>query len=178
MPADSLNGQGIFLPASRLLSDEELETVVKVFVRLGVHKLRLTGGEPLLRPRLPELVEKLAAIEGIDDLAITTNGILLPRLASRLKQAGLGRITVSLDSLDEDVFQSMSGGRGSVTEVLAGIEAAENAGFHQLKINSVIQKGSNDRSVLDLVEYFRGSGHILRFIEWTLETSIPGQHQK
>ncbi len=166
MPADSLNGQGIFLPASRLLTDLELETVVRVFVRLGVHKLRLTGGEPLLRPHLPDLVRRVSVIEGLDDLAITTNAILLPRLASQLKQAGLGRITVSLDSLDETVFKSMSGGRGSVAEVLDGISAAEQAGFDQIKINSVIQKGINDHNVLDLVEHFRGSGHILRFIEF------------
>jgi cyclic pyranopterin phosphate synthase len=166
MPADSLNGQGIFLPASRLLNDVELETVVKVFVRLGVHKLRLTGGEPLLRPNLPGLVKKLSAIDGINDLALTTNGILLPRLASALRQAGLGRITVSLDSLDDEVYKSMSGGRGSVAEVLAGIAAAEDAGFSQIKINTVIQKGSNDHNILELVEHFRGSGHILRFIEF------------
>jgi len=108
----------------------------------------------------------VSVIEGLDDLAITTNAILLPRLASQLKQAGLGRITVSLDSLDETVFKSMSGGRGSVAEVLDGISAAEQAGFDQIKINSVIQKGINDHNVLDLVEHFRGSGHILRFIEF------------
>ena len=166
MPADSLNGRGIFLPTSRLLTDSELETVVRAFVRLGVHKLRLTGGEPLLRPNFPGLVKRLAAIEGINDLAVTTNAILLPRMALSLKQAGLGRITVSLDSLDEEVFKSMSGGRGSVAEVLKGISAAEVAGFQQLKINTVIQKGLNDHNILDLVRHFRGSGHILRFIEF------------
>lgn len=166
MPADSLHGQGIFLPSERLLTDPELETVVRAFVRLGVHKLRLTGGEPLLRPQLPELVQRLSAITGIEDLAMTTNAILLPRLADKLKQAGLGRITVSLDSLDENVFKAMSGGRGSVAEVLEGISAAQAAGFKQLKINTVIQKGLNDDNVLDLVRHFRGSGHILRFIEF------------
>ncbi len=166
MPSDSLNGQGIFLPQSRLLTDAELETVVRAFVELGVHKLRLTGGEPLLRPKLSDLVARLSAINGIDDLAITTNAILLPRQASDLKKSGLGRITVSLDSLDETTFKLMSGGRGSVAEVLQGIAAAEEAGFGQLKINTVVQKGLNDHNLLDLVQHFRGSGHIVRFIEF------------
>lgn len=166
MPAESLNGQGVFLPAARLLSDDELETVVRVFVRLGVHKLRLTGGEPLLRPRLVDLVDRLSALDGIDDLAITTNAILLPKMAQALKTAGLGRITISLDSLDEPVFRSMSGGRGSVAEVLDGISAAEQAGFGTLKINTVVQRDVNDAGVLEMVDHFRGSGHSPRFIEF------------
>jgi cyclic pyranopterin phosphate synthase len=166
MPEESLNGQGVFLPSTRLLTDAELERVVRLFVLMGVHKLRLTGGEPLLRPELPALVKRLAAIEGIDDLAITTNAILLPRMAAELKRAGLGRITVSLDSLDNQIFKTMSGGRGSVAEVLDGIAAAEQAGFRQIKINSVVQRNVNDRCVTDLAEHFRGSGHTLRFIEF------------
>lgn len=166
MPQESLHGRGVFLPPSRLLSDAELETAVRAFVRLGVHKLRLTGGEPLLRPQLPQLVERLAAVPGIDDLAITTNGMLLPQLAKPLHTAGLGRITVSLDSLDEKVFRTMSGGRGSPAEVLHGINAAEQAGFTRLKINTVVQRGINDGTVLDLVEHFRGSGHVVRLIEF------------
>lgn len=166
MPEESLQGQGVFLPGSKLLTDSELEKVVRIFVRMGVHKLRLTGGEPLLRPELPALVKRLAAIEGIDDLAITTNAILLPRMAKELKSAGLGRITVSLDSLDDNVFKAMSGNRGSVAEVLDGIAAAEQAGFDHMKINTVVQKDINDGMVLDLVEYFRGSGHTVRFIEF------------
>jgi len=166
MPEESMHGQGVFLPGSKLLTDSELEKVVRVFVRMGVHKLRLTGGEPLLRPDLPSLVKCLSGIDGIDDLAITTNAILLPRMAKQLKQAGLGRITVSLDSLDEKVFREMSGGRGSVAEVLDGIAAAEQAGFDRMKINTVIQKDINDGLVLDLVDHFRGTGHTIRFIEF------------
>jgi len=166
MPAESLEGQGIFLPPGRLLSDSELERVVRVFTGLGVHKLRITGGEPLLRPGLPGLVSKLAAIDGIDDLAMTTNAILLPGLAMALKRAGLGRITISLDSLDDGVFRQMSGGRSHVQQVLDGISAAEQAGFGGLKINTVVQKSVNDHTVLALVEHFRGSGHTVRLIEF------------
>lgn len=182
MPEESLHGRGIFLPTARLLTDGELETVVRTFTRLGVHKLRLTGGEPLLRPKLPQLVERLARIPGIDDLAITTNGILLPKLAQELRSAGLGRITVSLDSLDTEVFRTMSGGRGAATEVLDGILAAEQAGFQKLKINTVVQRKVNDHTVLDLVEHFRGSGHVVRLIEfmdvgnmnhWSREQVVP-----
>ncbi|NNE04434.1 MAG: GTP 3',8-cyclase MoaA [Xanthomonadales bacterium] len=182
MPAESFEGRGIFLPPGRLLSDAELEQLVRVFTSLGVHKLRITGGEPLLRPGLPELVRSLAAIDGIDDLAMTTNAMLLPGLALPLKRAGLGRITVSLDSLDNSVFREMSGGRGSVQEVLDGITAAEVAGFGKLKINTVVQKSINDHTVLDLVDHFRGSGHTVRLIEfmdvgnlnhWSREQVVP-----
>lgn len=166
MPVESLHGRGVFLPSHHLLSDGEIELLVRVFTQLGVHKVRLTGGEPLLRPGFVELVGRIAAIEGITDLALTTNGILLPRFAPALKQAGLGRITVSLDSLDEAVFREMAGGRGSVAEVLAGIEAAEQAGFTQLKINSVVQRDVNDHTICDLVAHFRHSGHTLRLIEF------------
>lgn len=166
MPANSLNGQGVFLPSQRLLSDDELEVLVSAFAALGVHKLRLTGGEPLLRPGFVSLVRRLALIEGIDDLAITTNALLLPRMAADLKGAGLSRITVSLDSLDEEVFRDMSGARGSVGEVLAGIAAAEEAGFGPVKINAVVQRDINDHLVTGLVEHFRGSGHTVRFIEF------------
>ncbi|NND43917.1 MAG: GTP 3',8-cyclase MoaA [Xanthomonadales bacterium] len=166
MPEESLEGRGIFLPPDKLLSDDELVALVRVFVRLGVHKLRLTGGEPMLRPGLPGLVGRLAAVDGIQDLAMTTNAILLPRLAAPLKQAGLGRITVSLDSLDEAVFRRMSGGHGSVAQVLDGIRAAEEAGFTRMKINTVVQRGVNDDGVLDLVSHFRGTGHTLRLIEF------------
>lgn len=166
MPAESLNGQGVFLPAGRLLTDGEVERLVRVFVELGVHKVRLTGGEPLLRPGLAALVSRLSKVAGVNDLALTTNAILLPRLAPALAAAGLGRITVSLDSLDEKVFSAMAGGRSSVSEVLSGIDAAVQAGFKHLKINTVVQRGVNDGSVLDLVEHFRGSGHTVRLIEF------------
>ncbi|MEH6419950.1 GTP 3',8-cyclase MoaA [Pseudomonas sp. CGJS7] len=154
------------LDAAARLSFDEIETLVRGFVRIGVSKLRLTGGEPLLRKRLPELIERLARIEGLDDLALTTNGSLLARQARALRQAGLRRLTVSLDALDPERFRRLSGGRGEVAEVLAGIEAAHAAGFESLKINCVIQRGLNEDQVLPLAEHFRGSGHVLRFIEY------------
>lgn len=166
MPEESLHGRGVFLPPQHLLSDGEIELVVRVFAGLGVTKIRLTGGEPLLRPGFVELVGRIAAIDGIADLALTTNAVLLPRLAGGLKQAGLGRITVSLDSLDETIFRKMAGGRGSAQEVLDGIKAAEAAGFRNLKINTVVQRNINDQSVLDLVTHFRNSGHTVRLIEF------------
>ena len=166
MPEESLNGRGVFLPSHHLLSDAEIELLVRVFTGLGVHKIRLTGGEPLLRPGFVELVGRLSAIEGITDLALTTNAVLLPRFAEVLRESGLGRITISLDSLDETVFRQMAGGRGSVHEVLDGIKAAEQAGFKHLKINTVVQRNINDHTVPDLVEYFRNSGHTVRLIEF------------
>jgi len=166
MPEESLNGKGVFLPSHHLLSDGEIELMVRVFTSLGVHKVRLTGGEPLLRPGFVELVDRISSIEGITDLALTTNAVLLPRYAEALKKAGLGRITVSLDSLDEAVFREMAGGRGSVSEVLDGIEAAEQAGFDNVKINTVVQRNINDHTVPDLVEHFRNSGHTIRLIEF------------
>jgi len=166
MPEESLNGRGVFLPSHHLLSDGEIELLVRVFTGLGVHKIRLTGGEPLLRPGFVDLVSRISAIEGITDLALTTNAVLLPRFAGALKKAGLGRITVSLDSLDNAIFRQMAGGRGSVAEVLDGIKAAGQAGFKHLKINTVVQRNVNDHTVLDLVEYFRNSGHTVRLIEF------------
>ena len=166
MPKDPLNGKGKFLTWRERLSDREIEQLVRAFVKLGVAKVRITGGEPLLRPGLTGLIERLARLSGIRDLALITNGILLPQMAQDLASAGLGRITVSLDSLDENVFATMTGNRGSVTQVLKGIEAAGNAGFNSLKINTVVQRGVNDHTVMDLVRHFRGSGHILRLIEF------------
>jgi cyclic pyranopterin phosphate synthase len=165
MPEESLHGRGVFLRPHYLLSDGEIELLVRVFAGLGVHKLRLTGGEPLLRPGFVDLVSRISSIEGITDLAVTTNAVLLPRHAQALEKAGLGRITVSLDSLDETVFRQMAGNRGSVKEVLDGIEAAE-AGFENLKINTVVQRGINDHTIMDLVGHFRNSGHTVRLIEF------------
>src|SRR5688572_27416580 len=127
------------LDAASRLSFDEIETLVRGFVRVGVSKLRLTGGEPLLRKRLPELVARLARIEGIEDLALTTNGSLLARHAQALREAGLRRLTVSLDALDPERFRRLSGGRGEVADVLEGIAAARAAGFGSLKINCVVQ---------------------------------------
>jgi cyclic pyranopterin phosphate synthase len=165
MPADQVPDDYGLDAASRL-SFDEIETLVRGFVRVGVRKLRLTGGEPLLRKRLPELIRRLSAIDGLEDLALTTNGSLLAAQARSLHDAGLRRITVSLDALEPHVFDVMSGGRGRVEDVLRGIAAAMDAGFRRLKINSVIQRGLNEDQVLPLVEHFRGSGHVLRFIEY------------
>lgn len=166
MPADSLQGRGIFLPLEKLLTDHEIEDLVRSFVELGVRKLRITGGEPLVRPGLPALVARLAAIRGLDDIALTTNGVLLPRLAGDLADAGLGRITVSLDTLDEQVLDRMSGGKAKLQDILAGIAAAADAGFERIKINTVVQRGVNDHTIMDLLEHFRGTPHRLRLIEY------------
>jgi len=166
MPEESLHARGVFLRPQYLLSDGEIELLVRTFVSLGVQKLRLTGGEPLLRPGFVELVDRLARIEGLKDLALTTNAVLIPRHAKALKQAGLGRITVSLDSLDEAIFRQMAGNRGSVQEVFDGIAAAERAGFGKMKINTVVQRNVNDHTLVDLVGHFRHSGHTVRLIEF------------
>ena len=165
MPADQVP-EDYGLDAAGRLSFDEIETLVRGFARIGVSKLRLTGGEPLLRTHLPELITRLSQVPGIDDLALTTNGSLLAAQASALHKAGLRRLTVSLDALDAALFRRLSGGRGEVTAVLAGIEAAMQAGFASLKINCVVQRGVNEDQVLPLVEHFRHSGHVLRFIEY------------
>ena len=166
MPADSMQGRGVFLPLEKLLTDHEIEDMVRAFVDLGVRKLRITGGEPLIRPGLPALIEKLAAIPRLNDIALTTNGVMLNRLSGDLAEAGLNRITVSLDTLDRKVLSEMSGGKAKLEQILDGIEAAENAGFDRLKINTVVQKGVNDHTVMDLVKFFRGTPHRLRLIEY------------
>ncbi len=165
MPAEH-TPEGFGLDRAGRLSFQEVERLVRGFVRLGVRKVRLTGGEPLLRKRLPDLVTRLAGIAGVDDLALTTNGSLLAGQAAALRQAGLHRLTVSLDSLDSDRFAALSGGRGRVEQVLAGIAAAEAAGFGPIKINCVVRRGENEIDVLPLVAHFRGTGHVLRFIEY------------
>ncbi len=182
MPPDSLQGRGVFLPLVKLLTDHEIVDLVRAFTALGVRKLRLTGGEPLVRPGMPALIGQLARIDGLEDIAMTTNGVLLPRLATDLAAAGLGRLTVSLDSLDPDVLHAMSGGKGKLADVLAGIDAAEAAGFRNIKINTVVQRGVNDHTVLDLLAHFRGTGHTVRLIEymdvgncnhWQLDQVVP-----
>jgi cyclic pyranopterin phosphate synthase len=166
MPADSLQVKGGFLPLEKLLTDHEIEDLVRAFVDLGVRKLRLTGGEPLLRPGLPALVEQLAAIPGLDDIALTTNGVMLPRLADDLAAAGLGRLTVSLDTLDPETLSRMSGGKARLEQILDGIRAAEDAGFESMKINTVVQRGVNDHTIMDLLAHFRGTRHRVRLIEF------------
>ena len=166
MPAEIYGESYKFLPRAHWLTPGEIKRVAGLFVGLGVNKLRITGGEPLLRRDLNEIVAGLAGLEGVDDLALTTNGTRLAERAVELRAAGLKRITVSLDSLDETVCREMNGGRGDVATVLKSIEAAMNAGFDPIKINVMVQRSINDHTVLDLVEHFRGTGIIVRFIEY------------
>jgi len=166
MPKETFHDRYRFLRTSERLGFNEIVRVARAAVALGVRKLRLTGGEPLLRPRLAELVGELSMIEGVEDIALTTNGVLLAQHASELKANGLGRVTVSLDSLDPDVFASMSGGFGGLDDVLEGIEAAIEAGLGPVKINTVVRRGANDHTVLPLLGHFRGSPVIVRLIEY------------
>ena len=166
MPRHTFHDGYRFLTSGERLDFAEITRLTRLAARLGVRKLRLTGGEPLLRPNLADLIGDLSAIPGIEDMALTTNGMLLAKYATELKAAGLTRITVSLDSLDPVVFAKMSGGFGGVAEVLEGIEAARRAGLAPIKVNAVVQRGVNDHTALDLVERFRGSGVIVRFIEY------------
>jgi len=166
MPEDKYHKDFQFLNADERLSFDEIVRLARLFAGFGVHKLRITGGEPLLRANLADLIAELSQIEGIDDIALTTNGILLAQHAAVLKAAGLDRVTVSLDALDDNIFRRMSGGRGSVARVLEGIHEAESAGLTPVKVNTVVRRGLNDAGVLELVEHFRGSPTILRFIEY------------
>jgi cyclic pyranopterin phosphate synthase len=166
MPEDKYHKDFQFLAADERLAFDEIVRLARVFASLGVHKLRITGGEPLLRANLPDLIADLSAIDGIEDIALTTNGILLAQHAAALKAAGLDRVTVSLDSLDPEIFRKMSGGRGSHERVLEGIREAAMAGLQPIKINTVVKRGLNDHSVVDIVEEFRGTEIIPRFIEY------------
>jgi cyclic pyranopterin phosphate synthase len=155
-----------WLARSSILSIDEIARVARVAAAAGVTTFRLTGGEPLLRANLSDLVGDLTSIPGIEDVALTTNGILLAQHAVELQAAGLKRVTVSLDSLDPQVFKRMSGELGDVEDVLSGIEHARRAGLAPIKVNAVIQRGANDHTALDLVERFRDTGVIVRFIEY------------
>ena len=166
MPKETFHDRYRFLRTSERLGFNEIVRVARAAVALGARKLRLTGGEPLLRPRLAELVGELSMIDGVEDIALTTNGVLLAQHASELKANGLGRVTVSLDSLDPEVFARMSGGFGGLADVLEGIEAAIEAGLGPVKINTVVRRGANDHTVLPLLEHFRGSPVIVRLIEY------------
>ena len=166
MPETEFHADYEFLTRQQRLSHDEIVRLASIAVNLGVTKLRLTGGEPLLDKKVADLVARLAKIEGVDDLALTTNAMLLAPVAQKLADAGLHRVTISLDTLDTDIFRAMSGGRGDLATVIKGIEAAEQAGLLPVKINTVVQRGVNDHTVLDLLEHFRGSGHIVRLIEY------------
>lgn len=181
MPRDKFGRDHAFLSRDDLLSFEEIVRVARVAVGLGVRKVRLTGGEPLLRRELHRLVEMLREIPGIE-IALTTNGALLSRHASALRQAGLDRVTVSLDALDDATFRRMNDVDFPVADVLRGIDAAADAGFTDTKINMVVRRGVNDGGIVDMARYFRGSGHVLRFIEfmdvgltndWRLDQVVP-----
>jgi cyclic pyranopterin phosphate synthase len=166
MPRETFHEHYRFLKSSERLSFEEIVRLARLFVTAGVRKIRLTGGEPLLRPNLAELVGELTALDRIEDVALTTNGVLLAQHAAELKANGLQRITVSLDSLDPEIFRQMTGGFAERDRVLEGIRAALDAGLTPIKINAVIERGLNDHTALDLVEHFRGTGIIVRFIEY------------
>ncbi len=181
MPREVFGVAHPFLPRTEILSYEEIARLVRIATRLGVRKIRLTGGEPLLRRDLPDLVAMLRAVGDLD-LALTTNGVLLERSASALAQAGLDRVTVSLDALDPEIFQRMSDTRVAVGTVLAGIDAAQAAGLGPVKVNCVVQRGVNEQEIPKLAAYFRHRGVVVRFIEymdvgstngWRLDDVVP-----
>jgi len=166
MPKDQYHKNYTFLQPTQWLSFDEIKRIVKQFAACGVNKVRLTGGEPLLRPNLHKLIKDLKKIEGIDDIALTTNGELLYKYVRQLKAAGLNRITISLDAIDPKIFSSMSGDRGHLANVLSSIKSCEHHGFDSLKFNVVIQKGVNENQIMPLIERFRYTKHVLRFIEY------------
>ena len=181
MPQEIFGRDYQFLAREKLLNFEEIQRLARIFVDHGVKKIRLTGGEPLLRRELEKLVEKLAEMPGLE-LALTTNGGLLAEKAQGLKKAGLKRVTVSLDSLDNEIFASMNGVNFPVERVLEGIEAAKAAGLAPIKINMVVRRGVNESSILPMAKHFHGTGHIVRFIEymdvgttngWCLDDVVP-----
>ena len=166
MPAEIYGERYQFLPRESLLTFEEITRLTGILVRLGVTKVRITGGEPLVRADVDRLIAMLSDIPGIDDLAMTTNAYLLPQFAQKLRDAGLRRITVSLDSLDEEVFRKMNGRNFGTERVLEGIAAAEEVGFSPIKLNAVVQRGVNDHTLVDLARFAKERGHIVRFIEY------------
>ena len=184
MPAEIYGERYEFLPKADLLTFEEITRLTRLLTRLGATKVRLTGGEPLVRNEIEKLVALLARIQGIRDLTMTTNAYLLPQKAQALKDAGLQRVTVSLDSLDDEVFRRMNGRGFSTDRVLQGIDAAGRAGLSPIKINAVVQRGVNDHTLVDLARYFKDRGHIVRFIEymdvgnrngWRLDHVVPSE---
>lgn len=184
MPREVFGPGYAFLKRDELLTYEEITRVARVLVELGVEKIRITGGEPLVRRDLHELVARLRVIPGLRDLTLTTNGSLLAQQAKRLAEAGLQRVTVSLDSLDDAVFRAMNDVGVGVETVLEGIAAAREAGLWPIKVNAVVKRGVNDHTVVDLARYFKGTGIIVRFIEfmdvgatngWKLEHVVTGR---
>lgn len=166
MPEDEYPAHHDFLARDKYISFDEIERLARIFVELGVRKIRITGGEPLLRRNLDDLVARLAVIAELEDIALTTNGVLLEQRASKLAAAGLKRVTVSLDSVDEDVFARMSGGRRDLQRVLDGIDAAAGAGLGPIKINAVVKRDENEGAIMQLLAHFRHTPHIVRLIEY------------
>lgn len=184
MPAEIFGERYQFLPKAQLLTFEEITRLTRVLVRLGAVKLRITGGEPLVRQEIDKLVGMLAPIDGVEDLAMTTNAYFLPQKIDALKAAGLRRLTISLDTLDDAIFKQMNGGRASVEQVLQGVYAAEQAAYTPIKFNAVVQRGVNDHTLVDLARWAKDRGHIVRFIEymdvgnrngWRMEHVVPSK---
>ncbi|BFH60864.1 GTP 3',8-cyclase MoaA [Paenibacillus azoreducens] len=165
MPEEIFGREYPFLARDHLLSVDETVRLAGIFAGLGVQKMRITGGEPILRKELPEIIAGIAGIKEVKDIALTTNGSLLAGQAGKLREAGLMRVAVSLDALDDEIFMRMNGGKSRVKKVLEGIDAAAEAGL-KVKVNMVVQKGVNEHALLPMVRYFREKGHILRMIEY------------
>ncbi|HPR05411.1 MAG TPA: GTP 3',8-cyclase MoaA, partial [Denitromonas sp.] len=183
MPRAVFGKDYTFLARSELLSFEEIVRIARIFVANGVRKIRITGGEPLLRRNVDQLIKSLAALPEVE-VTLTTNGVLLPRMAKKLADAGLRRVTVSLDALDDAIFKKINDADFPVADVLAGIEAAREAGLSPVKVNMVVKRGVNDHQIIDMARHFKGSGHILRFIEfmdvgasngWRLDDVVPSR---
>lgn len=177
MPKEHYGERYRFLPKAELLTFEEIARLSGVFHRLGVVKIRVTGGEPLLRNSVDKLVGMIRSVAGIEDIALTTNGLLLPQFAQSLKAAGLDRVTVSLDALDPDTNGAINGMGIAPDRVLQGIDAARAAGFERIKVNTVIQRGVNEHSALELAEHFRHTGCVVRFIEFMDVGTLNGWAQ-
>jgi cyclic pyranopterin phosphate synthase len=188
MPREVFDDSHAFLPRSDLLNFEEIERLARLFIRLGVRKIRLTGGEPLLRHGIEQLVEKLARLQTATgepvEIALTTNGVILARKAQSLKDAGLKRVTVSLDGLSDATFRRMSGSDVAVATVLEGIAAAQAVGLGPLKVNMVVKRGVNEHEIVPMADHFRHSGIVLRFIEfmdvgtsngWRMDDVVPAR---
>lgn len=184
MPEEKYHPNFKFLSSEERLPFEDIIRITKIFADLGINKIRITGGEPLLRVNLTDLIGDLSRINGIDDIALTTNGVLLTKYASELKAAGLNRVTISLDTLDKEEFRILTGRRGSLGRVLAGIKETQIVGFENIKVNAVIKRGSNDQLIQQMVEYFRDTSIILRFIEymdvgninhWKISDTVPSE---
>ncbi len=182
MPKEVFGPSFQFLDREEILTYEEIVRLSRLFVAHGVEKIRVTGGEPLVRRDLPLLVEQLSALDGLQDLTLTTNGALLPAQVGPLREAGLERITISLDSLDDATFREMNDVDVGVDVVLAGIDAARDAGLWPIKVNAVVKRGLNDHTIVDLARHFHGTGIIVRFIEfmdvgttngWVLDHVVP-----